>query len=253
MVALHDQLHAFAPGDRLLGEGVEAAQRLDLVAEGLDPHRLGRGPGIDVEQASTDGELARRLDRLGQAIALVDQTLGQSVQVVLVAGADFQAVGQQGGQIRDRLLDGPGRGQQELAGRELFQSRAAPGQAGGVLDLRVGLLEEVELGQDLGRHAQLLQVVGQTAGIVGDHHPEEVGRPPLGRGQKRWHQTAVHGADHRGPGVAQASEQGLGARIRGVAVKQRRHGRTPPRRCVPRPCASSRPGTIDPCTTGSMG
>ena len=65
------------PVERALGFGVERADRLDLVAEELDPDRVGGVGGEHVEDAAADAELAGDLDDLGPRHAAVDEPGGQ--------------------------------------------------------------------------------------------------------------------------------------------------------------------------------
>ena len=61
------QLDPLGLAQRALGEGREPAQRVDLVAEQLDPHRPLLGRRVDVENAAADGELAA-LGRPGRRV-----------------------------------------------------------------------------------------------------------------------------------------------------------------------------------------
>ena len=56
-----------------LAGDLEPADRLDLVAEELDPHRLVPVGGEDVEDAAAAGELAGQFDRAGVVEAALDQ------------------------------------------------------------------------------------------------------------------------------------------------------------------------------------
>ncbi len=70
---------------RALGERRERAQRLDLVAEELDAHRLAAGRREDVDDAAAHGDLAALLDALDPRVAGEHELLGQLVDARLVA------------------------------------------------------------------------------------------------------------------------------------------------------------------------
>ena len=63
--------------ERALGFDVERADRLDLVAEELDAHRVGRVGGEDVEDSASHAELAGHLDDLGPRHAALEHPGGQ--------------------------------------------------------------------------------------------------------------------------------------------------------------------------------
>ncbi len=85
-------LDLFGLAQRALGEGREPAQRLDLVAEQLDPHRPLLGRGVDVEDASAHRELAALEDLLLALVAQLDQALERLLEVDLLADAQREPV-----------------------------------------------------------------------------------------------------------------------------------------------------------------
>ena len=64
--------------ERALGEGREPAQRLDLVAEQVDPHGAVLGGREHVEQPAADRELAAVLDLVDALVAGGDESVGRS-------------------------------------------------------------------------------------------------------------------------------------------------------------------------------
>src|SRR5215467_5764428 len=75
-----------------LGAGVEQADRLDLITEEFQAERrIGVG-GEDIEDSAAAAELARQLDGLGAAKAVVDQPARQFVEIEGVAGTEDAAV-----------------------------------------------------------------------------------------------------------------------------------------------------------------
>ena len=77
--------------ERALGEGREPADRLDLVAEQLQPGGPVLGRAEDVEDAAADRELAALLDLVGALVAGLDQQLGDVVEVDLLALVEDEA------------------------------------------------------------------------------------------------------------------------------------------------------------------
>ena len=72
-------------GQRALREGREPPQRLDLVAEQLDPHGALLGGRVDVEDAAPHRELAALEHLVLAAVAAGDQPLQDLVEVDLLA------------------------------------------------------------------------------------------------------------------------------------------------------------------------
>ena len=77
--------------ERALGEGREPANRLDLVAEQLEPGRAVLGRAEDVEDVAADRELAAVLDLLGALVAGLDEQLGDVGEVDLLALVEREA------------------------------------------------------------------------------------------------------------------------------------------------------------------
>ena len=88
--------------ERALGEGREPADRLDLVAEQLEPGGPVLGRAEDVEDAAADRELAALLDLVGALVAGLDQQLGDVAEVDLLALVEDEARRPQRG-VGDRL------------------------------------------------------------------------------------------------------------------------------------------------------
>ncbi len=68
-----------------LRERGEGAERLDLVAEELDPDRLASGRGEDVDDAAADGDLPALLDALRSRVPGQREPLDEPVHARLVA------------------------------------------------------------------------------------------------------------------------------------------------------------------------
>ena len=164
---------------RALGERRERADRLDLVAEELDPKRLAARGREDVEDAAADGELAALVGPLDPLVAGERELLGEPVDARLVAEREPQRRGP--GLRRRRQLgergrggaDEPARGQHvEGAGaladevRRRLESRLPAHAAAG--QQRDALLAEEPAG-GLGRVARV-GVVGEQA----DERPAEL-------------------------------------------------------------------------------
>ena len=71
--------------ERALGESREPPQRLDLVAEQVDPHGAVLGGGEHVEQTPADRELAAILDLVDVLVAGGDEVAGGLVEVEQIA------------------------------------------------------------------------------------------------------------------------------------------------------------------------
>ena len=67
---------------------INLKQALDLVAQQIDPHR-GNCGREQVDDAATDGEVTRRIDRLDALIAGVGEPLGQLVCFEPIASLDY--------------------------------------------------------------------------------------------------------------------------------------------------------------------
>ncbi len=156
---------------RLLAEtalraGVELADRLDLVAEELQAVRVVGVGRIDVEDAAATAELARQLDSVSAAEAVVDQPAREFVEVECLAGAEDTAVARELGPVGDRLQECLKGGQDEarrLGGFELFKEAQA--LAGGLVEARVAIGRQV--------------VPGGEDGGVKAGEAEQIGRPRI--------------------------------------------------------------------------
>ena len=91
------QLHPLGVAERALGEDREPAQRLDLVAEQLDPDRPLLGRRVDVEDPAADGELAALLDLVDPLVAGVGEQHGDVLEVDLSPLCSARASGRSDG------------------------------------------------------------------------------------------------------------------------------------------------------------
>ena len=78
--------------ERALREGGEPAQRLDLVAEQVDPDRAVLGRREQVEQSAADRELAAVLDLVDALVTRGDEVERSLVEVDQLADAQLEAV-----------------------------------------------------------------------------------------------------------------------------------------------------------------
>ena len=95
--------------ERALGEGREPADRLDLVAEQLEPRGALLGRGEDVEDPAAERELAALGDLVGAFVSGLGEQLGDVAEVDLLAAVEDEALGPQRS-VRDRLGEGDGGG-----------------------------------------------------------------------------------------------------------------------------------------------
>ncbi len=100
-------LDALRVRERSLREGREPAQRLDLVAEQLDPDRPLLGRGVDVEDAAAHGELPALEDLLLALVAARHEPRERLVEVERLPDVDGEAVRPQLG-VGDPLHQGDG-------------------------------------------------------------------------------------------------------------------------------------------------
>ena len=91
------QLAAGGGPDRALGlavgalvGGVELPDRVDLVAEELDAHRVGRGRREHVDDAAAHREFAAVHDQIDARVRVFDQTAGRLVERQLLAGREHE-------------------------------------------------------------------------------------------------------------------------------------------------------------------
>ena len=88
--------------ERALGERREPAQRLDLVAEQVDPHGPVLGGGEHVEQPAADRELTAVLYLVDPLVAGGDEVEGRLVEVEQIALGQHESVGPER-RVRDLL------------------------------------------------------------------------------------------------------------------------------------------------------
>ena len=87
------ELDPLGLAERALGEGREPADRLDLVAEQLEPRRALLGRAEDVEDAAADRELAALVDLVDALVARPDEQLGDVAEVDLLAAVRAKPAG----------------------------------------------------------------------------------------------------------------------------------------------------------------
>ena len=181
-----------------LGDGVEEAHGVQLVAPELGPDGIVAGRGVDVQDTAPDGELAHALHQGGAGVARRREPLGQVVETVGRAGFQPDGGGEQ---------DGPWHGPQAQSvqgchqqGRfalgqvvELPQALLlpAPGDHGGVVE------GQLPGGEDGGRLAQErgqlpLEPLGGHV-VLADHQDG-----PLGVPDQRGHHMAAGQLPHAG-------------------------------------------------------
>ena len=171
--------------DRSLVLGVEQAQALDLVAEELGADRGAPGGREDVEDASSDRELASLLDQRFAAVAEVGETGRELVQVRAAAGLQLdRGHGEQGG--RDGWAHrGPPRGDHQrwfVAGQRGQRLETAADRR--IHGRRAGEEGDRHLGEQVGGRGagQPWPQLGQEAFGVPDQHER---RHPVRRGLAR--------------------------------------------------------------------
>ena len=91
--------------ERALRERREGADRLDLVAEELDPERLAARGREDVDEPAADGELSALLHPFDALVAGERKLLGETLDAGLLAGGELDPLGPLVGrrqQLRER-------------------------------------------------------------------------------------------------------------------------------------------------------
>ena len=212
------ELDSLGLAERALGEGRKPADRLDLVAEQLEPRGAVLGRRKDVEDAAADRELAPLLDLVGVLVAGLDQQLGDVGEVDLLAAVKREALRAQLG-VRHRL--GERHGARDDHGR-----RVAVGALGG---------ERVEGPDSQADQVRRRREVGLIAGParrvvahparrqVGAERPGQVARADVVGGD---HQRRASG--ERSARIEQRGEQ-IGADRGGCAQVDRLAGPDPGR------------------------
>ena len=188
------ELDAFRLAERALGEGREPADRLDLVAEQLQPRGALLGRGKDVEDAAAHRELAALLDLVGVLVAGLDQELGNVAEIDLLAA------------VQDEPL-----GPQRCVGHGLGQRHGARDHDRG-LGARLGRggqrIERPDPQADqMRRRGEMGLVPGAARGVVahparrevGTEGPSEVARPDVvgGHDERRAAREPLLGVDQR--------------------------------------------------------
>jgi hypothetical protein len=156
--------------ERALGEDREPAERLDLVAEELDPDGALLGRRVDVEDAAPDRELAALLDLIDPVVAGLgeeDGDVGEVDRLALVEGQTLRPEGAVG----DRLGEGDraGDGDRLARGERPQRGDPQPREVGRRLDVRLVGRAPGGVELDLPRGEVGLQVAGEIAGgaVVG--------------------------------------------------------------------------------------
>ena len=183
--------------ERALGEGREPADRLDLVAEQLQPRGPVLGRAEDVEDAAADRELAAVLDLVDALVAGLDQQLGDVAEVDLLAAVKDEARRAQRG-VGDRLGERDGAGDDD---RRLVAVRRLGGER----------IERPDPQPDqVRRRRQVRLVAGAARRVVADPARRQVGAERAGEVAGA---DVVGGDDQRRPpaerlvGVEQRGEQ----------------------------------------------
>src|ERR671926_335289 len=73
-----------------LRERIEPANGFDLIPKKIEPERLLRACGKEIEDASPDGILTRLIDDVGPAITVAGQEAGNAALVQPRTGPDFE-------------------------------------------------------------------------------------------------------------------------------------------------------------------
>jgi hypothetical protein len=100
---------------RALGLGVERADRLDLVAEQVDPVGQLAAHREQVDQRAAHGEFALHLDLADRLVARRDQPLAERLRRQRVADTQLEAPALEPGPRRERLDQRVGRGHEHAA------------------------------------------------------------------------------------------------------------------------------------------
>jgi hypothetical protein len=191
------KLDPLGVAERALGEGREPADRLDLVAEQLDPRRALLGGAEDVEDAAADGELGTLLDLLDALVARGRETGDDLVEVDLLAGGDRQArraqggVGHRLGQRRcggddDRvLLIAQGVERVDAQSDQVRRRSDVRGEAGTARGIETDAARR-QVGAQIGR-----QVAGRTV-VRGDQQRRPAGKAAIVLEHRRQQQRPQH-------------------------------------------------------------
>ena len=105
-----------------LGDRIEEADRLDQVAQQLEPDRVAVQRREDVDDAAAHGEGAGVLDHGGAAVAGARQQGGGGVAIDLLLGGEDVDEGGELGARDDAAGERGGRGDQDLTAKALRQA-----------------------------------------------------------------------------------------------------------------------------------
>ena len=206
------QFEAVDRAGRALGQRIERAQRFDLVAKEIEPHRLRRARRVEIDDAAADRELARLAHRVGAGVTVVAEEALQPVEADFPAGTDRQHPPIEQLTRRHALHHRVDRRQHEKRSR--FRPAREPSPKGGQrIDAPAGYLA-------VRRHP----VVGQAVpGREGQH--TEPGMEELQLGGKARHASIV-AADMQ-PGTELAVAQQAAERRRVVPFRRAEQRRAP--------------------------
>ena len=228
--------------ERALGEGREVADRLDLVAEQLEPRRLVLGRAEDVEDPPANGELTAVGDLLDPLVAAAGEQLGDVAEIDLLPAAEREA-GRAQGRVRHRLAEGDGAGDDDrgllrLVADERVERRDP--QADEVRRRRqVGLVAGSARGVQAhpARRQVGAELGGEVAGagvVGGDAEQRPAGEAGLRLGQGGEQERAQAGRDARlnGPGSRIGERAGqlveAGVAVSELEQRAQRHGSSTP-------------------------
>jgi len=185
----HADLHFRNLPQAPLGGNLEAADRVDLVAEQLDPHRVGPVARENVEESAAERDLAGQLDGRGGVEAVLPEPRRQLVRIEFIARPQPARVPRQEIGRRNRLHEGLDAGQEQLGRVGTGQRLEQPDTLARGLVLHLALARHrLPGGKDLGHVArEQAQVVGQIVGVVGagaDQH-QRAGRVARQSGRRQ--------------------------------------------------------------------
>jgi hypothetical protein len=179
-----------------LGGGIEVPNRLDGVADEVEPRRLGAAGGKDVDDAAADAELAMRVDGVLPGEAGVDEQRGKRVRIHLGAGPQFDRGGKQS--------VGPAHSRKQGSGRRHDHAPRAGGrrvQSPGAGREHAGMRREAAVGIDLVRRERKHRLfdggVGQP--LEGREEEPDVARVLFDVRVRRYHHQERR-AERAGPG-----------------------------------------------------
>ena len=197
------ELEALGLAERALGEGREPADRLDLVAEELEPRRPVLGRAEDIEDVAANRELPPLVDLLDPLVAGLDEQLGDVADINLLPLVEDEALGAKGS-IRNGFGECGGRSHDH--GRECRTFR----RCARLRVSRQGVQGSNPEPDQVGRRGEGGGVAGPARGVVADPAGSHVG----GEGGGQVAGAEVVGGDDEGRatgearlGIEQRSEQ----------------------------------------------